>query len=226
MLFIALFSTLPYIHASALDDSMILKNGYFLLNDEKVFLSSDAEFREFGFSPNIRISGLTSLGFPFYIIENSQTDLVRGFILESDELTRFEYRHSMFSQIAVDNTVKGDVDVNYLVTHHTRVFNGNIFNFSIKTFDKSIYDGNNFDTFIGKLDGVKIQVTITDKQNNILREFSGITQSGIFEQSIRIPDNLWPRGTYYLNLDLEYNGNFYQTNKEFFILGDPPDKGN
>lgn len=58
MLFVVLFSTLPYIHASTLDDSMILKNGFFLLNDEKVFLSSDAEFREFDFSPNIRISGL------------------------------------------------------------------------------------------------------------------------------------------------------------------------
>ena len=163
---------------------------------------------------------------PFYIIENSHTGLIRGFISESDELTRFQYPHSMFSQIPVDNSVKGDVDVNYLITHHARVFNGNVFNFSIKTFDKSIYDGNNFDTFIGKLDGVKIQVTITDKQNNILQEFNGITQSGIYEQSIRIPDNLWPRGTYYLNLDLEYNGNFYQTSKEFFILGDPPDKGN
>ena len=96
--------------------------------------------------------------------------------------------------------------VNYLVSYYERIHNNEIFSFSVKTFDMSLYDGTLFDTNFGILDGVNIQATITDKDHNVFEEFEGTTQDGIFEKTILIKDNIWPRGTYFLNLDLEYDG--------------------
>ena len=88
--FILFLSILPLGHSAFIDDSVVLEKGYFLLENEKEFISS-FEIREFEFGPIIRISGLTSSGLPFYIIENSQSSFTRGFVVESNEIIKFEF---------------------------------------------------------------------------------------------------------------------------------------
>ena len=216
------FSLLPAGNAIFIDDSMILKNGYFVVNDEKTFISS-FEVREFESKPIIRISGITSTAMPFYLIENSQTEITRGFIMYPDETMKFQFKYPYtFDGTSEEDIQKTQTDVNYLVSHHTRVHNGDSFGFSVKTFDKSLYAGNIFDTHYGKLDGVGIQVTVTDKDYKIFEEFTGTTGNGIFEESFIVTDNVWPRGTYLLNLELSYGEKTYHATKEFFVLGDRP----
>ena len=220
---IVIFSVLPAGNAILIDESEVLKRGHFLIDQEKIFISN-FEAREFEFNPIIRISGITASGMPFYIIENSQTGMTRGFVVTPDEITSFQFKNSDIMDDADKDVVQETkTNVNYLVSYYDRIHNMEIFSFSVKTFDESLYSGTVFDTNFGKLDGVNIQATITDKDNNILEEFYGITQNGIFVESIIIKDNLWSRGTYVLDLELEYDGKSYHTAKEFFVLGDLPD---
>ena len=220
---ILFFSLLPASYAILIDDSKILKNGYFFLNDEKVFISN-FEVREFEFNPIIRISGLTTSGMSFYIVENSQTGIIHGFVMTPNEIMKFQFKDSAIIENTDEENIQSiKTNLNYLVSYYNRLYNNDVFKFSVKTFDKSLYDGTIFDTNFGKLNGVKIQAIILDKDGNTMEKFNGITKNGIFEESIFITDNLWPRGTYFLNLELEYDGKSYQDTKEFFVLGDRPD---
>ena len=221
--FILFLSILPLGHAAFIDDSMVLENGYFLLENEKEFISS-FEIREFEFGPIIRISGLTSSGLPFYIIENSQSLVTRGFVIASNEIIKFQFENSSLLEHRedIESNHESNIVLNYLVSHPTRINNGDIFRFAVKTFDMSLYSGNFFDANFGKINGVSVEASITNQESETVKNFKGITQNGVFEGVAIIDDSL-VRGTYFLNLEMNYDGKTYHTSEEFFVLGDRSD---
>ena len=223
VIFLILFvSMLPFGYSAFIDDSEILEKGYFLLKNEKMLISS-FEVREFELSPIIRISGLTSSGLPFYIIENSQSSIVRGFVITTNEIINFQFEEkSSLENTDAENNQNSNTIVNYLVSHSTRINNNDVFRFTVKTFDMSLYNGNFFDTNFGKLDGVKVEASITNQDSEILKKFNGSTQNGVFE-GIAITDDSWSRGTYFLNLEINHEGRTYYWSEEFFVLGDRSD---
>ena len=221
VIFVIFFlSMLPLGHSAFIDDSKVLENGYFLLENEKTFISS-FEIREFEFGPLIRISGLTSSELPFYIIENLQSSTIRGFVITPSEIIKFQFENSLFLEDTnnVENNQDSNTVLNYLVSHSTRINNNDVFRFAVKTFDMALYDGNFFDTNFGKLNGVNVEISITNQDSKIMKNFNGTTQNGVFE-GIAIIDDSWVRGTYFLNLELNYDGKIYHTSEEFFVLGD------
>ena len=224
VIFVILFiSLLPLGHSAFIDDSKVLENGYFLLENEKTFISS-FEIREFEFGPLIRISGLTSSELPFYIIENLQSSTIRGFVITSSEIIKFQFEDSLFLEDTkdVENNQDENTVLNYLVSHSTRINNGDIFRFAVKTFDMSLYSGNFFDTNFGKLNGVNVEASITNQDSETVKNFKGKTQNGVFE-GVAIIDDSWVRGTYFLSLELDYDGKTYHASEEFFVLGDRSD---
>ena len=58
-------------------------------------------------------------------------------------------------------------EIHFITSHYEKVYNNSEFKFSVKVFDKSIYSGNNFDNFKGKLNGVKVSATIIDPNGKI-----------------------------------------------------------
>ena len=220
---ISFISLLPLGHSAFIDDSKVLENGYFLLENEKTFISS-FEIREFEFGPLIRISGLTTSELPFYIIENLQSSTIRGFVITSSEIIKFQFENSLFLEETNDaeNNQDANTVLNYLVSHSTRINNGDIFRFAVKTFDMSLYSGNFFDTNFGKLNGVNVEASITNQDSETVKNFKGITQNGVFERDTIIDDS-WVRGNYFLNLELNYDGKTYHASEEFFVLGDRSD---
>ena len=221
---ISFISLLPLGHSAFIDDSKVLENGYFLLENEKTFISS-FEIREFEFGPLIRISGLTTSELPFYIIENLQSSTIRGFVITSSEIIKFQFENSLFLEDTNDaeNNQDANTVLNYLVSHSTRINNGDIFRFAVKTFDMSLYSGNFFDTNFGKLNGVNVEASITNQDSETVKNFKGIIQNGVFERDTIIDDS-WVRGTYFLNLELNYDGKTYHASEEFFVLGDRSDE--
>ena len=216
VIFVILFiSLLPLGHSAFIDDSKVLENGYFLLENEKTFISS-FEIREFEFGPLIRISGLTTSELPFYIIENLQSSTIRGFVITSSEIIKIQFENSLFLEDTndVENNQGTNTVLNYLVSHSTRINNGDIFRFAVKTFDMSLYSGSFFDTNFGKINGVNVEASITNQDSETVKNFKGITQNGVFERDTIIEDS-WARGTYFLNMELNYDGKHIILQKNF-----------
>ena len=142
-------------------------------------------------------------------------------MITPSEIIKFQFENSLFLEDTnnVENNQDSNTVLNYLVSHSTRINNNDVFRFAVKTFDMALYDGNFFDTNFGKLNGVNVEISITNQDSKIFKNFNGTTQNGVFE-GIAIIDDSWVRGTYFLNLELNYDGKIYHTSEEFFVLGD------
>ena len=106
--------------------------------------------------------------------------------------------------ITTDNRV-----LHVLTSHYEKVSNnqGEVFRFAVKTFDKNVYSGTEWDKFEGKMDDVLVNAIIKDNDGQIKKEFSGFTKYGIFEDEIKIDGVLiYPQGNYILELDVSFNG--------------------
>ena len=107
--------------------------------------------------------------------------------------------------------------INVLTSHYTNVDEGDPFKFVVKTFDITKYDGDEWANFYGKLDGVSIHAEILGPENQTLKTVDGVTEHGVFEGTVMIRENLWPKGWYTLSLDAFYKGDTFHDDLKFFV---------
>jgi len=107
--------------------------------------------------------------------------------------------------------------INVLTTHYPNVVEGEPFVFVVKTFDINKYDGNEWANFYGKLDGVTVHAEILGLTNQVLKTIDGVTENGVFEGQVIVPENTWPVGRYTLSLDVSYKGDTFHDDLKFFI---------
>ena len=119
---------------------------------------------------------------------------------------------------------KQSISLHFLLDQYERIYNKQDYKFFVKTFDKSIYAGDNFDNFQGKLDGVIVSGIISDPDGDIKADFSGITENGIYEGTVNVPENLWQRGWYTVDLAIEHEGQFQFEQLTFYVYGHPVPK--
>jgi len=116
---------------------------------------------------------------------------------------------------------KTNIDLNILTDQYERVYNKSDYKFFVKTFDDSIYSGSDFDVFQGKVSGAKVSAIIIDPDGEIKSDVNGYVENGIYEGSVYIPDNLWQRGWYTVDIVVEFEGKFYQEQLSFYVYGEP-----
>jgi len=107
--------------------------------------------------------------------------------------------------------------MNVLVRHSEQVYSGDTYRFSVKIFDINKYDGDEWANFYGTLDGVIIHAEILGLSNQVLETVDGVTENGVFEGRVMIPDNLWPEGWYTLSINASYKGDTFNDDLKFFI---------
>ena len=126
------------------------------------------------------------------------------------------------SNVGQDSTLEstsGTVELHYLIDHYDQVYNKESFKFFVKTFDKSIYAGNDFQNFQGKISGAKVSAIILDLEGEVRADFEGVVEHGLYEGSVFVPENLWQKGWYTVDIMIEHEGNFYPEQLTFYVLG-------
>jgi len=109
--------------------------------------------------------------------------------------------------------------MNVLVRHSERVYSGDTFRFSVKIFDVNVYDGNDWAVWDGMLGEVNISAKILGLEDQTLGEFNGITSNGYFEDSMKVPQNIWREGWYTLLLTAEHQNDIQQKELKFYNFG-------
>ena len=120
-------------------------------------------------------------------------------------------------------TTMDDRILHVLTSHYDKVSNnqGEIFRFAVKTFDKNVYSGTEWDKFEGKMDDVLVNAIIKDIDGIVKKEFSGLTKYGIFEDEIKINSKIiYPQGNYSLEIDVDFNGQKFNDVLYFIIYED------
>lgn len=119
----------------------------------------------------------------------------------------------------VEEIVDTGTEIHFLVDQYERVFNQSNYKFFVKTFDKSLYSGDSWDKFEGVISGAKVTAIISDPDGVIKSDTTGIVEYGTYEGTIYVPYNLWQKGWYTVDLQIEFEGKLYYEELTFYVYG-------
>lgn len=149
---------------------------------------------------------------------------VDGNTIKFNDVAKFSILE-IIKEVTPEDTVQKTNNLNMLVQNPQTTYNGKYFNFDVKTFDKSKYSGSDFQNFFGKLDGVKITAVTKSTDDKILDTQTGVTKYGIYEGKIYVPENLWGKGWYTIEISGSSDIGNAQKTIEFYVAGQTAYKG-
>ena len=125
------------------------------------------------------------------------------------------------SEIIPQNPVviEEKTELHYITDQYERVYNKSNYKLFVKTFDKAIYSGNDFQSFQGTISGVKVSAAIVDPNGELKAEISGLSENGLFEGVVYVPENLWTKGWYTVDIVIEHDEKFYHEQLTFYVYG-------
>ena len=189
------------------EDSIILQNGILPTNLGNYLISNEFELRTTHDGKFIRLSGITAEGYPYYVIQKTQNDLLSGFIYTAnDKIIRINSQIILEDEsTSKEDNSQPEIQMVMKIGQPDRGQFYDSYRFTAKVFDAMINPNPTLSSFDGTLENIAINVTLS-KDDIILTSFSGITDSkGIFEDQYRwqFDDS---RGTYDVSVRAD-NGN-------------------
>jgi len=178
------------------------------------------EVRKYKLSPITKTQGYTTTGEMFFLFTSSDFEKVM-FLTRDGQWQKAEMRDKVVEEVKPTNTVitKETTDLHYLLDQYERVYNKAQYKLFIKTYDKSIYSGNDFQNFEGKISGAKISAIIIDPNGEIKADFEGYSENGMFEGVVDVPENLWMGGWYTVDIVIEFDNKFNLEQLSFYVYG-------
>ena len=134
-------------------------------------------------------------------------------VIKSETVVQTELKTS----IPVIEEVVTEPLINVLTAHYQNVDAGDPFVFVVKTFDINKYDGSDWANWYGVLDDVTVHAEVLGLANQVLETIDGVTENGVFEGRVMVPDNLWPEGWYTLSINASYKGDTFHDDLKFFV---------
>jgi len=186
------------------------------------------EYRLSEYSHILRTEGFTTTGEMFFLRVSDVTNFEKVMLLDREgHWLKAEMKDKIVEEIIPQNSlvVNEKIEFHYLLDQYSQVYNNSEYKLFVKTFDKSIYSGTDFQNFQGKISGAKISAMIIDPNGEVKTSFEGIVENGLFEGGVIVPENLWQRGWYIVDIVIEFEDKFYPEQLSFYVLGETKSDG-
>lgn len=186
------------------------------------------EERKYRLSHIYKIQGFTTTGEMFFLFTSERTNFEKVMLLDrTGHWQKAEMKDKIVDEIKPQNSLVVDekIEFHYLLDQYDQVYNNSEYKLFVKTFDKSIYSGTDWQNFEGKVSGAKISAIIIDPNGIIKINFDGLVEHGLFEGSVMVPENLWQRGWYIVDIIIEFEDKFYPEQLSFYVLGEVKSDG-
>lgn len=186
------------------------------------------EYRLSKYSHILRTQGFTTTGEMFFLRVSDISNFEKVMLLDkTGRWLKAEMQEKVVEEIEPQNSLVVDekTEFHYLLDQYNQVYNNEEYKLFVKTFDKSIYSGTDFQNFQGKISGAKISGVIIDPNGVVKTDFEGIVENGLFEGGVIVPENLWQRGWYIVDIVIEFEDRFYPEQLSFYVLGEVKSSG-
>lgn len=186
------------------------------------------EERKYRLSHIYKVQGFTTTGEMFFLFTSEKTNFEHVMLLDREgHWIKAEMKDKIVEEIIPQNSIiiDGKTEFHYLLDQYDQVYNNAEYKLFIKTFDKSLYSGTDFQNFEGKISGANISAMIVDPNGEIKTTFVGTVENGMFEGGVIVPENLWQRGWYTVNIIIEFEDEFYLEDLSFYVLGEVKSDG-
>jgi len=186
------------------------------------------EYRLYKYSHILKTEGFTTTGEMFFLRVSDVTNFEKVMLLDrTGHWQKAEMKDKIVEEIKPQNSiiVNEKTEFHYLLDQYDQVYNNSEYKLFVKTFDKSLYSGTDFQNFEGKISGAKISAVIIDPNGEIKIDFEGMVENGLFEGGVMVPENLWQRGWYTVDIVIEFEDKFYPEQLSFYVLGETKSDG-
>jgi hypothetical protein len=165
------------------EELLVLETGIISTSSKDYPISNNFEIRVFHDGELIRIKGITAEGYPYYAYQKivGQDIELRGKIFidgkASPLVKKVTFGSEPKSEVVSEPESVSDTDMMILIKHPSSAYYRGSYNIIAKVFDASANPQERFDQNSGLIEGIDIQIILTDPQGNVFRTFDGITNS-------------------------------------------------
>ena len=201
------------------ENILALQSGIISTSNQDYALSQEFEAKIFQDGKIMRLSGLTTTGEQYYLyqmIVDGDT-IVRGKIYSNNAFIPIIFKKDLLTQ----QIQHVDTNLAMTVKLSSYTYSNYPFVISVKVFDASKNSQPRFDSRIGILKDVFVDVTITDKLGNYVTNINGYSDStGVFNGKYLVLENVVNQGKYNVEVVIEKDN--AKTSESFttFFRGD------
>jgi len=179
---------IPIISESFAQEGLsILETGVISTTTTDYDISGKFEVSVIGDGDIIRMKGITVSGNPYYayqrIIDGEPAIFGKIFINgKAVPLVNKIVEQTVHEETQKEEVVPEKSNLRIAMQHPAYGYFTQAYNFVVKIFDSNQNPNSNFNSNIGKLSGVNVEVILTDAAGKVLKTFDGVTDSqGIFD---------------------------------------------
>ncbi len=196
-----------------------LQTGIISTANQDYAISQDFEARIFQNGKIMRLSGITTTGEEYYLYQKTVGDdvVVKGKILVNNEFVPILFKEEYLEQ----KTETSDAKITMAVKLSSYTYSNYPFVISVKVFDSEINPNARYDSRLGTLDSVSVNVVISDKEGNHISTLSGQTDStGVFQDKYLVLEDVVDQGEYDVVVTVDNNGSMISESFTTFFRGD------
>lgn len=201
------------------EQSTILQTGILSTATKDYQISNDLQIRTVLDGKLMRISGTTIDGYPYYVIHRLIDDEIQvwGKIFLDNKLVPIIYRSQPISE--PEQQPEGPELLLIVYQPHSTCWSHE-YKITTRVYDADLNPNANFDQKSGYLEGVKVNVTLTHENGQVLTTFGGITDDhGYYTGKFYVTENIVKAGKY--NVQVTGANEAHTVTQEFitFIFG-------
>ncbi len=179
-----------------------LQTGIISTNNQDYAISQEFETRIFQDGKIMRLSGITTTGEQYYLYQKIVGDntIVKGKIFVNNDFIPIIFNDEFLEQ----KTLQSDTKLIMAVKLSDYTYSNYKFVISVKVFDSDINPNARYDSRIGVLENVFVNVTITDRFDEFVTTLSGNTDSsGVFQGNYLVYEDVVDQGEYNVNVMID-----------------------
>ena len=201
------------------ENILALQTGIISTSNQDYAISQEFETRIFQDGKIMRLSGITTTGEQYYLYQKivGEDTIVRGKIFANNAFIPIIFNEELLEQ----KTLQSDTKLIMVVKLSDYTYSNYKFVISVKVFDAELNPQARYDSRIGVLENVFVNVTITDRFDNHVTTLSGNTDStGVFQDNYLVIENVVGQGEFNVNVMIDDGTS--NTNESFttFFRGD------
>ena len=198
------------------ENILALQTGIISTNSQDYAISQEFETRIIQDGRIMRLSGVTATGEYYYLYQKMIGDdtVVKGKIFVNDAFVPI-----IFNEELLEHKIQQpDTDLIMAVKLSDYTYSNYEFVISVKAFDGEINSQPRYNSRIGTLENVFVNVTISDRFGNHVTTLNGVTDStGVFQGNYLVLEGIVDQGEYNVNVMMsDGNSNISESFTTFF----------
>ena len=201
------------------ENILALQTGLISTNNQDYSISQEFETRIFQGGKIMRLSGITTTGEQYYLYQKIVGDntLVKGKIFVNNDFIPIIFNEEFLEQ----KTQQSDTELIMAVKLSDYTYSNYKFVISVKVFDSEVNPNARYDSRIGVLENVFVNVIITDRFDEFVTNISGNTDSrGVFHGNYLVYEDVVDQGKYNVNVIIDDGASNINQSFTTFFRGD------